>query len=252
MPGETVFFEKFNLRWNYSSAKSDKCNHVFPIHFYARGHPLSTYAKFSEKLTFLTWYTHVRVRIRGLEMLVFRKMFSIYLMDDPCYCYSRMNLERKRRIHLKIYFHKGWYIYDIHFEGEGGWGGGKVVSKAKMRCYQTWGSWGLASVLDVKSYFFIINENCICAMTRHRAEPNINILLTRNIPSDSDDTQWSNPLMIPLYCLWAKSNNRTHGQFECDVTWFCFVFFLILCNCMKFVQFTWNWPSKVKGVEFRT
>ena len=30
--------------------------------------------------------------------------------------------------------------------------------------------------------------------------------------------------MIPLHCLWAKSNNRTHGQFECDVTWFCFCF----------------------------
>ena len=31
--------------------------------------------------------------------------------------------------------------------------------------------------------------------------------------------------MIPLYCLWAKSNNRTYGQFECDVTWFFFFFF---------------------------
>ena len=30
--------------------------------------------------------------------------------------------------------------------------------------------------------------------------------------------------MIPLHCLWAKSNNRTRGQFECDVAWFCFCF----------------------------
>ena len=47
-------------------------------------YPLSTYAKFSEKLTFLTpWYAHVRVRIgvRGLEMLVFRKILRKYLMD---------------------------------------------------------------------------------------------------------------------------------------------------------------------------
>ena len=36
----------------------------------------------------------------------------------------------------------------------------------------------LASVLDV-----------YCAMTRHHAEPNINILLTRNLPFDSDITQ---------------------------------------------------------------
>ena len=28
--------------------------------------------------------------------------------------------------------------------------------------------------------------------------------------------------MIPLHCLWAKSNNRTRDQFEYDVTWFCF------------------------------
>ena len=47
-----------------------------------RGHPLSTYEKFSEKLTFLTpWYEHVGVRIRGLEMLVFRKILRTYLMD---------------------------------------------------------------------------------------------------------------------------------------------------------------------------
>ena len=48
-----------------------------------KGHPLSTYTKFSEKLTFLTLrYAHVRVRIRGLEMLVFRKILRVYLMDD--------------------------------------------------------------------------------------------------------------------------------------------------------------------------
>ena len=27
--------------------------------------------------------------------------------------------------------------------------------------------------------------------------------------------------------MWAKSNNRTHGQFEFDVTWFCFSFNLV-------------------------
>ena len=38
------------------------------------GHPFSTYAKFSEKLTFLTpWYAYVRVRIRGNKMLFFGK-----------------------------------------------------------------------------------------------------------------------------------------------------------------------------------
>ena len=44
----------------------------------------STYTKFSQKLTFLTpWYAHLRVRIMGLEMLVFRKILRTYLMDGP-------------------------------------------------------------------------------------------------------------------------------------------------------------------------
>ena len=48
------------------------------------GHPLSTYAKFAEKLTFLTpWYARIRVRIRGLEMFVLRKILHTYLMDGP-------------------------------------------------------------------------------------------------------------------------------------------------------------------------
>ena len=50
------------------------------ISFSERGHPLSTYAKFFEKLIFLTpWY----VCIRGLEMLVFREIVRTYLMDGP-------------------------------------------------------------------------------------------------------------------------------------------------------------------------
>ena len=48
-----------------------------------RGHPLSAYAKSSEKQTFQTpWYVNVRVRIRGVEMLFFWKLLRTYLMDD--------------------------------------------------------------------------------------------------------------------------------------------------------------------------
>ena len=50
-----------------------------------RSHPVSVYAKYSEKLIFLTpRYAHVRVRIKGLEMLVFWKILRTHLMDDPC------------------------------------------------------------------------------------------------------------------------------------------------------------------------
>ena len=55
-----------------------------------RGHPLSAYTKFSEKLIFLTpWYAHVHVGIRGLEMLVFRKILRTYLMDGPTHTPNR-------------------------------------------------------------------------------------------------------------------------------------------------------------------
>ena len=51
--------------------------------------PLSTYAKFSEKLTFLTTsYVHVRVRIGWLEMLVFRKILGTYLCGSFHTCFT--------------------------------------------------------------------------------------------------------------------------------------------------------------------
>ena len=37
------------------------------------------------------------------------------------------------------------------------------------------------------------------------------ILLTRNLPFDSDVRQRSHSLMVALHCLWAKSNNRTRS-----------------------------------------
>ena len=61
-------------------------------------------------------------------------------------------------------------------------------------------------------------------MTRSHAEPNINILLTRNLSFHSYVRQRSQSLIIPLHYLWAKSNNRMRGQFHCDATWFCFCF----------------------------
>ena len=83
-------------------------------------------------------------------------------------------------------------------------------------------------------FIFFIKENWIWAMTWRYAEPNINILLTRNLPFNSDLRQWSHPLMIPLYCLWDESNNRAHGQFECDVTRFCF-YFDFICLHTRFI-----------------
>ena len=84
------------------------------------------------------------------------------------------------------------------------------------------GEWGVTSVRKLD-----------CAMTRHAELKNI--LLTRNLPIDSDVSQWSHPFMMPLQCLWTKSNNRTRGQFECHVAWFCFCFDFVRsytrCGC---------------------
>ena len=68
-------------------------------------HSLSTYAKFSVKLTFLTpWYAHVRVRVRGSEMLVFRKILRTYEMNDPNLYFD---FSRIRKSSSQVFFWKG-------------------------------------------------------------------------------------------------------------------------------------------------
>ena len=110
-----------------------------------------------------------------------------------------------------------------------------IGGKVKMRCYRTYEGGRLASVLDVQPFF--IKENWIYTMTRHHAN---NILLARSLPFDYDIRWWSHPLMIPLHCIVrgpAKSNNRTSGQFEFDVTlFFCLFLFDFVhshaqCDC---------------------
>ena len=81
----------------------------------------------------------------------------------------------------------------------------------------------LAECFGRPIFIFFIKENWICAMTRYHDDPS-NILLTRNLPFESGIRHWSHSLMVPLHCLWAKSNNTTCGQFECNVAWFCFCF----------------------------
>ena len=85
--------------------------------------------------------------------------------------------------------------------------------------------WGLASVSDVR-YFFFIKESWIYAMTRHHAEPNININFGKNSDSDFRLKPSFNNTVIPLRCLWAKLNNRARGKIECNMAWFS-VFVLI-------------------------
>ena len=47
-------------------------------------HPSGMHAKFPEKLTFLTrCYAQMCVRIRGKEIIAFRKILRTYYVDDP-------------------------------------------------------------------------------------------------------------------------------------------------------------------------
>ena len=62
-------------------------------------------------------------------------------------------------------------------------------------------------------------------MTRHHAEPNINILLTRNLFFDTDVRQWGHRLMIPLHV--CELNGTTEPVANLNVTWLGFVFILI-------------------------
>ena len=85
-------------------------------------------------------------------------------------------------------------------------------------------------------------------MTRHYAEPNINILLTRNLLTVKLSFNDA------IACFWATSNNRTRGQFECDVT--CLFMFSscvnktswlklwIIINKRHFMIFLNNWTHK--------
>ena len=121
---------------------------------------------------------------------------------------------------------KGWYTHDIHFEDGGGGGGGRLRVKAKMRCYRTQVGGGLA----------IVPENWICAMTRHHVESNISILLTRNLPFDSDVRQWSYPLIIPLHVCGL--NRTIERVVNLNVTWLCFDFVRshARCDCCSIVS----------------
>ena len=55
-------------------------------------------------------------------------------------------------------------------------------------------------------------------MARHYAEPNMNKLLARNLPFDSDFIQLLHPLMVPLHFF------DLNHQYECHVLGFAFIF----------------------------
>ena len=63
-------------------------------------------------MVILSISTKVRVRIRGLEMLVFRNILRTYLMDDPYANYKMQNQIFQSSAKLMHKIKKQiWYIY---------------------------------------------------------------------------------------------------------------------------------------------
>ena len=83
---------------------------------------------------------------------------------------------------------------------------------------------GVSRVLDVQSLFFLLKKIGFAPWADI-------MLLTRNLSFDSSVRQWSFPLMIPLHCFWAKSNNRKRDKCERDVTQFWFLFCICSFSC---------------------
>ena len=104
-----------------------------------------------------------------------------------------------------------------------------------MRSHQTFRT-SLISHFQIKYEFGISFKRALwenMAMTKHHAEPNVNILLTRNISFDSDVIQWSHPLTRPLYCLWANWNNKRLVNLK--MTWLgLFFFFDFVCSQARY------------------
>ena len=80
---------------------------------------------------------------------------------------------------------------------------------------------GVSECSGRPTFIFFIKENWICAMTRH-AEPDINILLTRNLPFDSimSDSE-------AIHCIVCGLNRTRECVVNLNVTWLGFAFVLI-------------------------
>ena len=111
--------------------------------------------------------------------------------------------------------------------------------------------WGVSERSGRPIFIFFIKENWICVMTRHHAEPNMNIVLTRNLLFDSDVKQCSHPLMIPFHCLWGKSNNGKSARFDSNMT-FCFDFVRshTWCGCCSIVCLRFH-VAQIKQVDWK-
>ena len=111
-------------------------------------------------------------------------------------------------------------------------------------------------VFRTSNLYFFIKENWICAMTRYYAEPNINLLFTRNLRIDSGVRKWSHPLTIPFtVCGLYRTIQRVVNL---NMTWLGFVFVLVLSVHMhravlfySLLERLWQGPFKTERPRSR-
>ena len=88
--------------------------------------------------------------ISNTFMSSFILFLAAYIVMSSAEFASYTSLIKKNKSFIRI-LNKGWYTYDVHSEGPGGWGGGGVRQKWDV----IWlGGGGLTSVLDVQSFFY--------------------------------------------------------------------------------------------------
>ena len=107
-----------------------------------------------------------------------------------------------------------YYIYWLKLEGDthmtsslrGGLvkNGGRGRKKWDVIGYR---GWRVSECSGRPIFIFFIKENWICAMNRHD-EPKINILLTRNLPFDSDVRQWSHNTFVKILSVFLLFSRR--------------------------------------------
>ena len=108
------------------------------------------------------------------------------------------------------------------------------VDKIEMLS-EVWGR-GVRECFRCPILIFFIKKNWIWAMTKHHAQSNINILLTRNLLHFTL-TLDSEAILYSYHCIVCGINRTMDRVVSFNVTWLSFVFVLILfvhntrCGC---------------------
>ena len=152
--------------------------HLDIIFFLRKESFIITYAKFCKKITFLTsWYAHVRVRIRGSGMLVFRNILPTCSMNDP-------------KVYIQQWFSESYFVLrylDLLWF--------TVTTGLK------WNLSGLSEFLSLCQYLI----KCLLPLILHTLWIHSNITKSCSVISSHLSHQWFWDYLIEMCCKLALS-----------------------------------------------